>query len=129
MYRWNLMVLLSSLSSRDCARKFRQVLPQWSNRPITIFHPRDGKSPLARLPLAPWLLARHLVQAYSDTHFRHYTIGAWTDAGRVDLAFCVRNGDFYCITEVEIGHGRILNHAHPSCRIDDIEGGQMGVRW
>src|SRR6266581_3654329 len=58
MYRWNLMVLLSSLSSRDCARKFRQVLPQWSNRPITIFHPRDGKSPLARLALAPWRPSR-----------------------------------------------------------------------
>src|SRR6266550_541718 len=67
MYRWNLMVL-SSLSSRDCARKFRQVLPQWSNRPITIFHPRDGKSPLARLPLAPWLLARHLVRACHNNH-------------------------------------------------------------
>ena len=25
-----------------------------SNRLITIFHPRDGKSPLARLALAPW---------------------------------------------------------------------------
>src|SRR6266568_7818980 len=71
IYRWNLMVLLSSLSSRDCARKFRQVLPQWSNQPITIFHPRDGKSPLARLPLAPWLLARHLVQVYLDIIIYH----------------------------------------------------------
>src|SRR6266568_6404891 len=71
IYRWDLMVLLSSLSSRDCARPFRQVLPQWSNRPITIFHPRDRKSPLARLPLAPWLLARHLVQACSDTAICH----------------------------------------------------------
>jgi len=53
-------------SSHDCARKFRQVLPQWLNRPITIFHAQHGKLPLARLALAPWLLARHLVQAYSD---------------------------------------------------------------
>ena len=28
------MVLLSSLSSRDCARKFCQILPQWLNLPI-----------------------------------------------------------------------------------------------
>src|SRR6266704_3648909 len=85
MYKWNLMVLLSLLSSRDCARKFCQVLPQWSNRPITIFHPRDGKSPLARLPLAPWLLARHLVRACSDTticHNNYLTEGAKEKAPR-----------------------------------------------
>ena len=63
LYRRNLMVLLSSLSSRDCARKFC---------PITIFHARHGKSPLARLALAPWLLARHLVQACSDTAILQY---------------------------------------------------------
>ena len=66
------MVLLSSLMSRDRLNWYHgtQIPPQWLNQPITIFHPRDGKSPLARLPLAPWLLARHLVRACSDNKFR-----------------------------------------------------------
>jgi hypothetical protein len=63
------MDFLSSLSSRDQLNWYHstQIPPQQLNQPITIFHPRDGKSPLAHLPLAPWLLTRHLVQAYSDT--------------------------------------------------------------
>ncbi len=38
--------------------EFCHILPRWSNWPITIFHPRDGKSPLARLALAPWRPSR-----------------------------------------------------------------------
>src|SRR6266581_7497681 len=69
MYRWNLTVLLSSFSSRDCAQEFRQVLPTLLNSAKFRHNSRTSqhrKSPLARLPLAPWLLARHLVRAYSD---------------------------------------------------------------
>jgi len=47
--------------------EFRQVLPNSAiplNQPIRIFHPRDGKSLLARLPLAPWRLALHLCTLY-----------------------------------------------------------------
>ena len=64
------MDFLSSLSSRDRLNWYHgtQIPPQWLNQPITIFHPRDGKSPLAHLPLAPWLLARHLVRACSDIY-------------------------------------------------------------
>ena len=71
------MDLLSSLNSHNCAYEFRQVLPyttkfyqilpQWLNRLITIFHPQDGKSPLAHLVLAPWLLAQYFIRARLDT--------------------------------------------------------------
>src|SRR6266702_7676331 len=60
------MDFLSSLNPRNQPNwcDGAQIPPQWLDQPITIFHPQDGKSPLARLPLASWLLARHLVRAY-----------------------------------------------------------------